>query len=291
MRMAALLAFAAVALAAGRPGIGQRSAPRADFTVTAGDYSLHLPPTVPAGWRTVRFRNSGREFHHAVFLRVRDARAADSALAVLATWREDWDRPVAGTRSIGGVEGSLILTGTEARPGEDTYATLDLQPGLYLVVCMIPSGGVLHVNRGMHALLRVTPPRARDGGASSPPTPDATLRASDYSYRLAPRGLAPGWRLVEVTGAGPAEHVAEFARLRPGRTLADVLAPPRRAAGGADDDPEAAVVGGTTRLAAGARAFVWLHLSRGTYVVQCPLHTPAHQSHVRRGMVAELQVR
>ncbi|HEX8907267.1 MAG TPA: hypothetical protein VF771_20615, partial [Longimicrobiaceae bacterium] len=122
-----------------------------------------------------------------------------------------------------------------------------------------------------------------------PPTPDARLRLADYAYGLAPPRLTPGWRLIEITSAGPAEHVAEVARLRPGRRLADVLAPPP--ADAAAEDPEEAVVGGSTRLAPGGRTFVWLHLTPGRYVVQCPLRTPSRQSHLRRGMIAELEVR
>jgi hypothetical protein len=137
----------------------------------------------------------------------------------------------------------------------------------------------------MHALLRVS---ARPGG-TPPPAPDATLRMADYADALVPRQLAPGWRLVEATSAGPAEDVAEFARLRPGRRLADVLAP-RGGSPAPADDPEEATVGGSTRLARGARAFVWLHLVPGTYVVQCPLRAASRRSHLRQGMIAEFEV-
>jgi hypothetical protein len=272
----ALVTAVAVPLAAK----SQFTAPHADFMVTAADFSFEIPREVPAGWRTVRFRNTGREFHHAVFLRVPDERAADSAVAALATWKEDWDRAVPGTVSIGGVESHFT-----DRPGEDTYAILDLRPGLYLVLCMIPSDRGLHVTRGMHALLRVT---ATAAIGPPPPSPEARLHARDYAYRLTKNHFTPGWHLIEVSSDGPSEHVAEFARLKDGRHMSDVLA----AAGTPNaDDPEASTVGGTARLASGKRAFVWVHFSPGVYVVQCPLHTSAHRPHLRQGMITEFEVR
>jgi hypothetical protein len=169
--------------------------PRPDFTITATDSAFEMPREVPAGWRTLRFRNVGREFHHAVFLRVQSERGADSALTALATWKEDWDRPVPGTVSIGGVEGYFT-----DRPGEDTFAILDLRPGLYLVLCMIPGDHGLHVTRGMHGLLRVNATAAIGPPA---PTPTARLHASDYAYRLTRSRFAPGWHLIEVSADGP----------------------------------------------------------------------------------------
>lgn len=259
--------------------------PHADFTLTAGDHYFRMPESVTAGWKTIRFHNAGSEFHHAVFLRVQNAAQADSALAALRDWREDVDRAVPHGVSVGGVEGSLEITPGKERPGADTYVTLNLEEGYYLVLCMIPGEDGLHASRGMHARLRVTSARRVRGGAF-PPRPDAILRASDYSFQLMPQRLRAGWRLLEVMNLGPADHVADVARLRPGRKLADIVTPTDGA-----PDPEAAVVGGSTRMSPGRRSFVWLYLTPGTYVVTCPLRNAAHRMHVSMGMIATLQVR
>jgi hypothetical protein len=265
-------------------------APRADFTITATEYRLALPAAVAAGWRTVRFRSAGREFNHAVFLRVRDATAADSALAALAGWSRDWDHPVPGATSAGGVEGAEPLAPRRAEaPGRapDTYGVVALEPGYYLVVCMIRDAtGALHVNRGMHGLLRVLARGGRGAGADTPPVADLTVRAGDYAYRLSSAAVAPGWHLVAVENAGPAEHVTEIARLRAGSHLADVFRPRAGA-----PDPIETVVGGAPRLAVGARSYAWVRLERGRYVVYCPLRAADGRSHVEHGMAAEITVR
>jgi hypothetical protein len=258
------------------------SAPSADFTIIAGDYYLQLPRTIPSGWRTVRFHNEGRDFHHAVFLKVASPQAAQTALTALDGWREDVDQPVPGAVSMGGVEGSFVPAPGGDHPGEDTYAVVDLHPGWYLVICMIPTDHRLHVNRGMHALLRVVTAR----NPPTAPAPDATLRTAEYAYTLTPRSLAPGWRLVEVLNTGTAQHVAEVVRLKTGHGVADIFA----AQGSSSADPVESTSGGSTRLGPGTRAFMWLHLTPGTYIVQCPLQTGDHQSHLRKGMLRDLVV-
>jgi len=257
-------------------------APTADFTIVAGDYYLKVPRTIPSGWRTVRFHNEGRDFHHAIFLKVASPQAAQTALTALDGWREDLDQPVPAALSMGGVEGSFTPAPDGDRPGEDTYSVVDLQPGWYLVICMIPTDHRLHVNRGMHALLRVVTAR----NSERAPAPDATLRAAEYAYTLTPRSLAPGWRLVEVLNTGMAEHVAEVVRLKTGHGVAEIFA----AQGSPSADPVESTSGGSTRLGPGAHAFMWLHLTPGTYVVQCPLQSGDHQSHLRHGMVTDLVV-
>jgi hypothetical protein len=55
----------------------------------------------------------------------------DSADAVIARLRDRvTDRPIPGTTSIGGPEGRM--------PSGESYVTVDLEPGEYLIVCTIP---------------------------------------------------------------------------------------------------------------------------------------------------------
>lgn len=290
-----LVSAVIVAAASAVPGQSARprpatDPPHADFTITATEYHLALPAAVVAGWRTVRFRSMGREFHHAVFLRVRDAAAADSALAALASWSRDWDRPVPGTTSAGGVEGAEPFApppgGAPAR-APDSYGVVALEPGYYLVVCMIRGAtGALHVNRGMHGLLHVLARRGGGAGRDAPPVADMTVRTGDYAYRLSSAALAPGWHLVAVVNDGPSEHVTEIARLRAGSHLADVFKPTAGA-----PDPIERVVGGVPRLAPRARSYAWVRFEQGQYVLYCPLRTANGRSHIERGMAAEITVR
>jgi hypothetical protein len=263
----------------------QRSGPpSADLVIRATEYRLALPTSVGAGWTTVRFHSDGHEFHHATFLRVRDPAAADSALRALATWERDWDRPVPASASAGGVEGGQ-RDGVTSPTSTDTWALLHLEAGYYLVVCTIPdSAGVLHVNRGMHALLRVRANRRGRAAHSAPPRPDLTIRTTDYAYHLSTHALDAGWHLVAVENHGPAEHVTEFLRLRTDRHIADIFQDN-------GDDAIAFTVGGVPRLKVGERSYAWVRLEPGAYAILCPLRAAGGWPHERRGMVAELTVR
>ena len=100
--------------------------------VTATDYAFAMPDTLPSGVTTFRLINQGAELHHLVLTRIPDGMtAADFA-------RLPEGPPPAGTVMVGGPN--------PATPGGTVEATLDLAPGQYTVVCIIPSpDGKAHV--------------------------------------------------------------------------------------------------------------------------------------------------
>jgi uncharacterized cupredoxin-like copper-binding protein len=272
----------ASALAAGllwAAGLGGQPAPHADVTIVAGDFFFRAPRTVVGGRTTIRLRNLGPRFHHAVLLQLGPGEARELAVARAKAWVGDPDRPIPGTVSVGGPEGRM--------PSGDSFITVELAPGEYLIVCTIPlSDGAPHASRGMYAPLTVTARRVASPQRAS--TPDLVIRMTEYAYTPSAERLRSGWRTIRVENAGRAEHIAEVAVLKPGRNATDLL---RWAEGGfrAEDEPMT-TVGGTTRLAPGRRSDVRLQLEKGRYVIFCMLHGPGGRQHLRLGMIRELTV-
>ena len=82
----ALLSLAALPLALGayvHGRIGEAAPPT--ITVTAHDYQLEMPDTLPAGATTLRLVNQGKEFHHIWIARLAGDKTVDDVLAALKT--------------------------------------------------------------------------------------------------------------------------------------------------------------------------------------------------------------
>lgn len=261
---------------------GQRG-PTADLVVETADFSFRTPRSAAEGRTTIRLHNLGPSFHHVVLLRLRRGESRDAVLTRIQSRRGDPDAAIPGATSIGGPEGRM--------PSGDSYVTVDLAAGEYLIVCTIPADdGVPHAAKGMYVPLTVAarPPRAGSKSAAiDSMRPDIVLRATDYSYTMSRDRVAPGWRLIRVENAGPAEHIAEIARLNAGKTASDAL---MWASRGFDGAPPMTTVGGTTRLNVGGASLVWLNLAKGRYAIYCMLHGPGDRQHIRLGMIKELIV-
>jgi len=182
--------------------------------------------------------------------------------------------------SIGGPEGRM--------PSGDSFATVDLESGEYLIICTIPlDDGTPHAAKGMYAPLTVT--RRRNGPpAQRDLAPDLVVRMTDYAYTLSTDRLQAGWRTMRVHNDGPAEHIAEIGILKTGRSAGEML---QWANGGFRDaqNPKT-TLGGSTRLAVGRSDDIRIYLAPGRYVFFCMLHGPGDRHHLKLGMLKELIV-
>ena len=257
-----------------------QGAPVAQLSIEAGDFFFRAPRRVAAGWTTIRLRNLGSSFHHAVLLRLQPGESRAAALARVNARKGDPDLPIPGTTSIGGPEGRM--------PSGDSYATVDLAAGEYLIVCTIPtSDGSPHAAHGMFASLTVRPATVRSG-ARQPPTPDVVIRMGDYAYSLSDNRLEAGWRTLRIENTGPAEHIAELAILKSHKTLAGVLTWANSGFPRATEPMT--TIGGSTRLALGQSSYVHVRLTSGRYVIFCMLHDQADRQHLKLGMLKEIVV-
>ena len=256
----------------------RQGAPVPSLTIQAGDYYFRAPRSIPAGWTTIRLENHGPGFHHAVLLRLQAGQSRAAALTRILERRGDPDRAIDGTVSIGGPEGHM--------PSGDSFVSVFLEAGEYLIVCMIPlADGAPHAARGMYAPLTVT---AAKPPLAAAPRADLVLRMTDYAYAVSHARVAAGWRTIRVDNAGGTEHIAEVARLKPGRSVEDVW---RWFRGELPDSLEpVTTIGGSTRVATSGVSYMHLPLTPGHYVVYCMLQDQHRRPHVALGMFGELTV-
>jgi hypothetical protein len=140
-------------------------------TVTAHDYSLDAPDTLPEGAVTLRLLNQGKEFHHLWLVRLDEGKTAEDLLAALKR-----RAPLAGlVEDLGGPNAPMP-------GGGESNATVMLTPGNYVMACLIPSrDGVPHVMKGMMRPLTVV----RAWRRAELPVADVHLAASLPLYLAA----------------------------------------------------------------------------------------------------------
>src|SRR5215217_1637426 len=175
------IAVAAVATLSGAMranvvGEGPKTAKPNVVTVIARDYAFQAPDTLIAGRTTLRLKNEGPDFHHIWQMRL-DAgkRLSDlsQAMSVPGATLPKWATDVGGPNS--------------PMPGGEVSATLDLEPGVYVMACVIPSqtDGKPHFMKGMVKEVIVTPARGGVQQAGQPlPAVDVTMTLTDYSFDM-----------------------------------------------------------------------------------------------------------
>ena len=246
-------------------------------TVLAREYAFELPDSIPAGLTTFRLRDLGREQHH-IFLAAlpdgkspRDLVAAIEAGGPAPAWgRAPWMHMVGGPNT--------------PVPGGESNATLTLAPGRYVVFCVIPApDGALHVMKGMHRTLTVTPSARR----APRPAHDVAITLTDYDFVFS-RAITPGTRTLRITNAATQPHEMFLMRLPPGRTVADLVAWVAKPHG----PPPVVPAGGITDIPPGGVAFVRADFTAGEYALIC--FSPDERDgrpHFAHGMTRQFRVR
>jgi len=265
--IAALLSLAALPLA-----LGFRAPVAPIVTVTAHDYSLELPDTLPAGAVTLRLVNLGKEFHHVWIARLEAGHTVDDVLKTLAARKSmpSWLKDAGGPNA--------------PRPeGGEATATVTLQPGSYIVACLIPSkDGVPHLMKGMVRQLTVV----ETTRPARTPEADAIMTLRDYTFFLS-RPLSAGKHVLEVRNEGTQWHEFELVQLAPGKTPQDVIDFIERGIG----TPPGLPLGGVSPLAAGRTSYMHVDLEPGRYALICFLPDRKDgRAHFQHGMTQEFQV-
>jgi hypothetical protein len=116
-------------------GVGA-AAPATDATVSLRDYAVALPDGFAGG--PVAVTNDGQEDHELIVMRFHEGKGVADLLA----WSEGGMPAGRPFDYVGGV-GTIP-------PGATAWADLDLGPGDYIALCVVPGpGGVPHVEMGM----------------------------------------------------------------------------------------------------------------------------------------------
>jgi hypothetical protein len=235
--------------------------------IDATDFAYTLPDTLPSGLVTLRLANHGQEPHHGQLLRLNDGVSLEVFIDALNSGDLDAVAPMV---SAEGGPGALD-------PQRTTEVTLDLRPGTYVLVCLIPGAdGVPHLAKGMLKPLQVTPSIA----APAPPHTDGTITLRDFSFDM-PDSIAARRTVLKVTNEGPQPHEVAIAKLEPASSIDDI----RAFFEGGDGPPPFELVGGINGLDAGKSGFMTLDLEPGRYAAICMIPDPvSHQPHLHLGM-------
>jgi uncharacterized cupredoxin-like copper-binding protein len=254
------------------------AAPRV-VTITASEYAFDAPDTLQAGNVTFQLLNRGKEMHHIWLVRLAQGKTAKD---FNAAFQADPMKLLAATPWVVHVGGP-----NSPVPGGKSEATVNLAPGNYMILCLIPSSdGKPHVMKGMMRSLTVEAPKR--GRA-----PDAELRADvvmklvDYDFQLSAR-LKAGRRTIRIENAAPQPHEAFMVRLLPGRKASDLL---EWVGNGQQGAPPAIPVGGITGLSKGQHIYITMNLEPGSYALYCFVPDAKDgKEHIAHGMVKEIQV-
>jgi hypothetical protein len=239
--------------------------------IVALDYAFQAPDTIPGGWVTLRLQNKGKELHHATLLRLAEGKTvADFAkldpMAAPPPWLEAAGGPPAAT------------------PGGTESTTAKLEPGSYVLVCMVPSpDGKRHIMKGMVKPVTVIAPAA----AAQVPTADIAVTLSDFAFEFAPR-LTAGKHIIRVIAAPGQPHELLMVRLPPRKKAEDVAAWVEKMVG---PPPIEGIAGGSSPLAGSAVNFFDVDLKPGDYAILCFVPDAKDgKPHSAHGMIKTLTI-
>jgi hypothetical protein len=248
-------------------------APPQAVTVTATDYHFDIPATLAAGPATFTIVNHGREAHHLQLERLEQGHSLTDFLAAL----KSGGRPPAWAVDVGGP--NAVDPGGRSLP-----ATVELRPGTYAALCVIPGpDGVPHAMKGMAQQFTVRGSSAQP--ASLAATRD-TITLTDYAFEL-PRDLEAGTHMVTVRNTGTQSHELVITQPAPGRSASDVAQWTAHMQG----PPPAHFLGGVTAIAPGTTNVLSLALTPGRYALLCFVPDAKDgRPHVAHGMMRDVEI-
>jgi plastocyanin len=249
------------------------------ITVHAKEFAFDMPKSIAAGPTTFRLVNDGKEFHHLSIIKLEQGKTiADFGEAMKAGKPPEWAVAYGGPNA--------------ATPGQTIAATIDMQPGNYVVVCFIPSPGepTPHVAKGMIAPLTVTAGGVTQAGAVTEPDPkpDLHLVMKDYAYAFS-KPVTAGKHTIHVMNEGAQDHEAVMLKMAPGKRIADFNAWVMSDMKG---PPPATTIDGMAGMATGRTAIFTADFTPGTYAIICFVGDKNDgKPHSEHGMMTEFEVK
>ena len=288
-----IICFAVVAACKGgnetRPADIAAGAPTV-VSLTATEYAISAPDSIPAGWTTFRLANRGEQVHYGHIVRLDPGRTVQDLVgAYLEAIRTSGPRP-AWVKRFGGPGGTA--------PGDSSNVTQHLEPGSYVWICPVEDNtGTPHFAKGEvmpFVVHTVAPDAARRAAA---PTADAAIRLVDHAFTIE-SPLRAGRHTIRVENAGAEPHDFALLKLAPGRTIEEVRAwlnPERARRSGDTGEPPpletiGSVGGGIAAISPGMSAYFEADLTPGEYVLFCMVTAPDGRSHIEHGMIQQLRI-
>jgi hypothetical protein len=243
-----------------------------EVTIVGSEYAFEAPEQAPAGLITFSFKNQGAAVHHAQVVRLN---AGVTFEQLMAAFQRGETAALPLIIPVGGPS----LTD----PGQTARVTLDLDPGVYALLCLVPDAeGILHLAHGMARPLTIT----GDAAIEPEPPTDLTVSMADFQYTM-PDEIRAGRQTWKVVNDGAQPHELVLHKLAPGKTAEDVIAFFHHSQGA----PPFADAGGMQGLPQGEAGWAHLDLAPGSYVAICYIPDRASGTrHMNLGMVKMLIV-
>ena len=228
--------------------------------ISTQDYRFKLPERISAGYTEVTLKNAGPAEHHAMFMRLNPGKTLADFMAIAQN--KDVGALFSISSSIGG-PGSVD-------PGHESTVVIDLTPGQYVVICIVPAAdGMPHYKMGMLAPLTVT------ASARKSRQPAATVTADliDFSFEGMAQTLHTGRQIWKVTDTGKQLHELVLNRIAPGATFEKIVeilkATPPDSLGAPAGPPPFTAVAGVAPMSPGETNWAVLDLEPADYFAIC----------------------
>jgi hypothetical protein len=239
--------------------------------VVAREYQYEMPDSIPAGPTLFHFTDEGNQLHHVTLVKLEQGKTLADFTALPPGPFPAWAVFMGGPN-------------TPLPHGGQDEAVVDLSPGHYAVICVIPGpDGKPHMMNGMVKALTVTPSKQ----TRAMPASDLTLTLTNYKFAFS-KPLTAGHHVIRIVNKGTQPHEAEIFRLEPGKTGKDIA---NWVGGGMKGPPPAAPVAGITIEAPGKENRLLLDLKAGNYALLCFMPDAKDgKPHAMHGMIYDFKV-
>jgi hypothetical protein len=282
-RLVVLLAVTGlIAAGCGGDNGGGEAQPEGDaaqaVAVTAANYTFAgVPASIDAGTTTITLKNAGPEPHQAQLLKLNDG-VTDKQL--IASGKKDANAlDLLKLASYAGGPNGIDT-------GETQVTSLDVQPGTYAFVCLIPDAkGNLHLGLGMAKTFEVTETQTE----GEKPEAEYTSISKDFSFELPEAWDGP----ISFENRGEQPHEFQVIGIAEGKTAADVEKSFSAEGGGGSGPPPWTADGGAAAIApdGGTQVFE-VDLEPGTYFAMCFVVDPEKKApHFALGMMQKFEVK
>lgn len=253
-----------------------------EIKIEAMEYHFTMPAESDAGFSRLVMENTGAVDHHAIFFRINDDATPDDFQSAMMSG--DLAALLAVSRSYGG---------PGAGPGESGAVVANLDPGMYMVVCVIPDEeGIPHAAHGMVAPLTVS----ETVGVSEAPTADAVISLADYAFEGLSCSISTDKNVWEITNNAEQLHELLILKLAEGVTVDALLAmmeaeAPAATPGAEAPPPPFILTAGVAPMSMDAVNYLELELEAGSYAAICFVPDIASGApHFMLGMIAGFEV-
>ena len=271
-------ATVAGALRAGVPAGGPKSGNGNVVTVTATDYAFQAPDTIAAGRTTFHLVNKGPDMHHVWLIKLEQGKTLKDL--------------VEATKTPGPLPKWAVEVGgpNTPMPGGESWATLDLEAGRYVMACVIPAktDGQPHFMKGMVKEVAVTARRGvQQAGKTVAPAADVVMTLDDYDFRMS-SPITTATKSIRLRNVAEQTHEAILIKLDPGTTVQQFLGAMEKPQG----PPPGALIGGITGIAKGRTVDIPTSFTPGDYALVCFVPDAKDgKPHLAHGMVKQFSVR